>query len=333
MTTNNNLMQKVLNTNGFAQGGGLLPPEQADRFIDYMWDARVMLPRVRTERMTRDVQEVDKINVGKRILRQASEAADDGINVGVRFTKITLTSTKMRADWELSTDLLEDNLEGAALEEHVARMLTSQIGNDLEDYAINGSKNSSDPGLHAIDGWVIRAKTDGIVVDHAGADYDVNLLKKMERNMPRKYMNRRSNMRYFAGSNTVQNHVDAIGELAAQAALRTPADVRADVNRNDTLGTDAGYTVAGSGGIRMTEVPLMEDYDYEATTEAVGDILLTEPSNLLFGIRRDIKVLNQYNQKTDSIEYTVYTRIATAIEEHNAVVVATNVGTAPVFEA
>lgn len=59
MTNSNNLMQKVIQTSGFAAGGGLLKPEQSDRFIDYMWDASVLLPQVRTVKMNRDVQDID----------------------------------------------------------------------------------------------------------------------------------------------------------------------------------------------------------------------------------------------------------------------------------
>ena len=138
MTNSNDLLQKVITTGSMAAGGGLLGPEQSNRFIDYMWDGSVLMPQVRTIKMNRDVQDIDRINVGRRILRGATEAVDDGIPVGVGFTKISLTSTKLRADWELSRDVLEDNLEGAALEEHIARLLTTQIGQDLEDLAING---------------------------------------------------------------------------------------------------------------------------------------------------------------------------------------------------
>src|SRR5690606_19681360 len=96
------------------------------------------------------------------------EAVDDGINVGVRFTKISLTTTKLRADLEFSTESLEDNIEGADLEDHIARMAAGQMGQDLEDLAINGDKGSPDPLLHHLDGWGIRGEEDGINIDGAG---------------------------------------------------------------------------------------------------------------------------------------------------------------------
>lgn len=322
MTSSNEMMQKVIQTSGFAAGGGLLKPEQSDRFVDYMVDSTRLFPQVRTVRMSRDVQDIDKINVGRRILRGASEAVDDGINVGVRFTKISLTSSKFRADWELSRDVLEDNLEGAALEGHIARLLTSQIGQDMEDLAINGDKDSSDPLLHHLDGWQKRGETDGHTVDWEGAPYSADVLGQMLRKMPRQYMQRRQGLRFFAGSDIVQAHVDYVGDLAAHAQNYDP---RAALGEETEVPFNAGYSVMGKGGVRMLDVPLM--LSEGEGTDQTGSIWLVDPKNLVWGVRREVEVFSQFAQKKDTIEYTVYTRVAAAVEEVGAFVVATNVPT------
>ena len=324
MTSSNDLLQKVINTTGFASGGGLLKPEQSDRFIDYMWNASVLLPQVRTRRMTRDVEDIDKINVGRRILRGASEAVDDGMVVGVGFTKVSLTATKLRADWELSRDVLEDNLEGAALEEHIARLLTTQIGQDMEDLAINGDKNSSDPLLHHLDGFGVRGRTDGHVVDGAdtGEATVKDVLSAMQRRMPRNYLGRRQNLRFFATSDIVQRHIDEVGEAVAATQLYNPV---AELGQDNVLNGPVGLSTMGVGGIRLQEVPLMGEFAPEQNADTSSEIWLTDPNNLVWGVRRDIEVFNRFNQKTDSIEYTVYTRVAAAVEEVNAFVVATGV--------
>lgn len=330
MTTSNNLMQKVLTTGGFGANGGLLAPAQSERFVDYMVNASVLMPQVRVKRMNRDVEDIDKINVGRRILRGASEAVDDGINVGVRFTKISLTSSKFRADWELSRDLLEDNLEGAALEGHIARLLTTQIGQDMEDLAINGDLDSADPLLHHLDGWQKRGEVDGHGIDYSGRDYTEDVLSQMLRAMPRKYMQRRQNLRFFAGSDIVQAHIDRVGELVAQA---NNFDPRAQLAEDEVLPANFGYSVMGKGGIRLQDVPMMlseanaDTVNTATESEDVGSIWLTDPQNLVWGIRREVEVMNEYKPKKDTIEYTVYTRVAAAVEEVGAFVVATNVGT------
>lgn len=87
----------------------------------------------------------------------------------------------------------------------------------------------------------------------------------------------------------------------------------------------------GKGGIRMVDVPLMDELagpnaDLDPDNES-GEIWLTDPNNLIWGVRREIEVFSRFNQKTDSVEYTVYTRVAAAVEEHDAIVVASNVAT------
>lgn len=327
MTNSNNLMQKVINTAGFAAGGGLLKPEQSDRFIDYMWDASVLMPQVRTVKMNRDVQDIDKMNVGRRILRGASEAVDDGINVGPRFSKISLTASKFRADWELSRDVLEDNLEGPELENHIARLLTAQIGQDMEDLAINGDKDSSDPLLHHLDGWGVRGKAGGHEVVAEATDTVADVLSKMVRAMPRNYVGRRQNLRFFAPSNMLQRHVDEIGAAVAQTQLSDP---RAELGQENVLNGPVGYSVMGNGGVRLHEVPLMDDPSAPNNDADAGDIWLTDPNNLIWGVRREVEVFSEFVRKKDTIEYTVYTRVAAAVEETDAFVIAEDVSTTPI---
>ena len=42
-------------------------------------------------------------------------------------TKVDLSTKKLRLDWEVSTEALEDNIEGAALEDHLVRLMTGSI--------------------------------------------------------------------------------------------------------------------------------------------------------------------------------------------------------------
>ena len=190
----NELLEKVIRTTEVgAGGGGLLSPEQSNRFIDYMWDETVLGSQVRTIRMKSTEQEIDKVSVGERLMRVATEAVDDGVNAGAVFTKISLTTKKLRLDWELSTESLEDNLEGEALEDHIARLMAAQAGNDLEDVAINGDTAlTTDPLLKAFDGWRKRAIAGGHVVDHAGANLNRAAFNAALKAMPRKFMQRRS---------------------------------------------------------------------------------------------------------------------------------------------
>ena len=81
--------------------GGLLNPEQSARFLDYMFDATVIGKVARTVRMKSDTTEIDRMSVGEKLMKLASEGEDTSANSAVTFSKISLTTKKLRLDWEL----------------------------------------------------------------------------------------------------------------------------------------------------------------------------------------------------------------------------------------
>src|ERR1035437_6034860 len=197
----NELLEKVIQNSdiGATPGtGGLLNPEQSDRFIDYMWDQTVLGQQVRTVRMKSDTLEINKVAVGERLMRVATEAVDTGVNSGATFSKISITTKKLRLDFELSSESLEDSIEGEALEDHIARLMAVQAGNDLEDLAINGdSANTGDPLMKAFDGWENRGAGKGHVFGFGGGAIARSVLNKALRFMPRKYRARRNGLKFF----------------------------------------------------------------------------------------------------------------------------------------
>jgi len=144
-------------------GSGLLYPDQANRFLDYMWDATILAKQARTIRMRSNTTEIDRVAVGQRIMQVAAEDSPidytgynaPGITASpATFSKISLTTRKLRLDWEISAEALEDNIEGPDLEDHIARLMATQAGNDVEDVLINGSGyNSSGPLMSAFKGF------------------------------------------------------------------------------------------------------------------------------------------------------------------------------------
>lgn len=331
------LLEKVIRTTEIREGGGLLDTEQANRFIDYMWDATVLGAQVRTIRLRGDEQEITRMGVGERLMRAATEAVDDGMNVGVAFAKISLSTKKLRLDWELSTETLEDNIEGAAFEDHVARLMTAQAGQDLEDIAINGdTRLTRDPLLKVFNGWRRLGRDGGQVVDAAGKGLSRDVFNSALKAMPRKYMQRRGGLKFFTGANLMQ---DYLYSLTTDADALTQAQGAQIVqNGGATAPGAAGWTInVASFGVPIQEVPLLsetQDGDYAAYTEGDvtydptrdhGELWLTFPQNLLWGVKREIQVFREFKPKKDSIEYTMYCRVGTEVENKDAFVVVKNV--------
>jgi len=313
---------------GASETGGLLNPEQSARFLDYMFDATVIGKVARTVRMKSDTTEIDRMSVGEKLMKLATEGDDTGANSAVTFSKISLTTKKLRLDWELSTESLEDNIEGPDLEDHIARMMATQAGNDIEDVILNGNTSLSSDNLYkAFDGVVKKAKANGHVVDAGGAAVSRAVFNSALKALPRKYKQRRSDLRFLAGSNLIQDFLYA-NSIGTNQTI--PQDIASSIIRGDVqpLSGPAGYVAPYAFGIPIVEVPLLpeaQDGDYSGETGNHGDIHLTFPNNVVIGIKRDVTVYRFFWPRKDSIEYTMYTRVGVQIEQADAWVVVKNV--------
>jgi len=310
-----------------AGNGGLLNPEQSARFLDYMFDATVIGKVARTVRMRSDTSEIDRMSVGEKLLALATEGDATGANSPVTFSKISLTTKKLRLNWEISSESLEDNIEGPDLEDHIARLIATQAGNDVEDVVLNGNAASTDTLYMAFDGVVKKAKANGHVVAGAGAAVSRELFNKALKAMPRKYKQRRADLRFLAGSNLIQDFLFA-NSIGTNQTI--PQDIASSIIRGQTesLGGPAGFVAPFAFGIPIVEVPMLKEDQtgsYATPSGLHGDIHLTFPNNVVIGIKRDVTVYRFFQPRKDSIEYTMYTRVGTQIEQADAWVVVKDV--------
>lgn len=322
------LIEKVIDRTMVNQaGGGILSPAQSDRFIDYMWDETSLLPTTRTRRMRAPVEEIDRIGVARKLVRVATEAVDDGVNAGVAFGKISITTTKLRLDWEISTETLEDNIEGTDFEDHVARLMSAQAGNDLEDVAINGDTASSDQLYKAFDGFKKLALAGGHVVSAGGAAVDRVAFHNAIKAMPRMYKQRRAALRFWAASGIIQDFIYTATQTSG-TLIMPEAQANQVLSGNVSIQGPAGGQYPFAFGIPVVEVPLFNEALSGSYSGASGNhsyIELTDPQNRIVGIKREITVYREFKPKKDTTEFTLFTRMGVGIENLDAYVVITNV--------
>jgi HK97 family phage major capsid protein len=322
----NELLEKVIQTSTVSNGGGgLLNEEQSNRFIDYMWDATSLRQTARTERMRSDTKEIDKVGVGEKLVRLATEATDTGVNAAAVFTKISLTTKKLRLDWELSTESLEDNIEGQGLEDHVAQLMATQAGNDIEDLCINGDDTlTSDPLYKSFDGWHVLSLAGAHVVGHEGATINRAGFNKAIKALPRKYKARRPQLRFYAGSNVIQDYLYSLSNGLNVDGGTPEAFASGIIQGSPALSGPSGGSYPYAFGIPIVEVALFkEDADgtYSGASGDHGYVELTFPNNRIVGIKREIQVFSEFKPKKDTVEYTMYTRVGVQIENLDAWVV------------
>jgi hypothetical protein len=299
-------------------GSGILRPEQARRFIDYVWDATVLAQDGRRVTMRANTMELEKVNVGERVIRAAAQGLGDYTNTGATFSKVELTTKKIRLDWEVSSEALEDNIEGAALEDHIVRLMTNAFGNDIEDLAINGT-GTGGAFTSIMNGFINQAKANGAashesVVTVASNRWTTDVLQNVILALPRKYRALKSNLKFYAGTDVFQGIVKNNGTLAdavAEAFAYRPGST--ERNRQGYLDGQA-QTFGGARTTRVLGIDVQEVPYYPA-----GYVDLTFPANRVWGFQRDITVNREYKPKKDTVEYTVFVRFGIAWEELDAV--------------
>ena len=297
--------------------GGILLPEQARRFIDYVWDATVLAKDGRRVTMRANTMELEKVNVGERVIRAAAQASNDYTNAGASFTKVELTTKKIRLDWEVSTEALEDNIEGGALEDHLVRLMTNAFANDIEDLAINGD-GSTGAFLSIMEGFVHKVENDGdaheALVTVTDDNWTTEVMQDIILAMPRKYRALKQNLKFYAGTDAFQGIVKNNGTLAdAIAEAFAPRAAGTERNRQAYLDGQA-QTFGGARTTRVLGIDVQEVPYYPADY-----VDLTFPANRIWGFQRDITVNREYKPKKDTIEYTVFVRFGLQWEELDAV--------------
>jgi HK97 family phage major capsid protein len=307
-------------------GSGILRPEQARRFIDYVWDATVLAKDGRRVTMKANTMELEKVNVGERVIRAASQGLGEYTNAGATFSKVELTTKKIRLDWEVSSEALEDNIEGAALEDHIVRLMTNAFGNDIEDLAINGTGTGNNAFTSIMNGFVnqVTANTSAAhesVANVVSNAWTTSTLQDIILAMPRKYRALKNNLKFYAGTDVFQGIVKNNGTLAdAIAEAFVNKGPGTEANRQAYLDGNA-QTFGGARTTRVLGIDVQEVPYYPA-----GYVDLTFPANRVWGFQRDITVNREYRPKKDTVEYTVFVRFGIQWEELDAVAYADAAG-------
>jgi hypothetical protein len=305
----------AVNPSGDA-ASGILRPEQARRFIDYVWDGTVLAKDGRRVTMRANTMELEKVNVGERVIRAAAQALGEFNNAGATFSKVELTTKKIRLDWEVSAEALEDNVEGAALEDHLVRLMTNAFANDIEDLAINGD-GSTGPFLSIMDGFIHKLKTNGdaheAVVTVEDDEWFPSVMQDIILAMPRKYRALKNNLKFYAGTDAFAGIVKNNGTLSDAIAEALGKNGNTQSNTQSYL-DGAGQTFGGARTTRVLGIDVQEVPYYPE-----GYVDLTFPSNRVWGFQRDITVNREYVAKKDTIEYTVFVRFGIQWEEEDAI--------------
>jgi HK97 family phage major capsid protein len=299
--------------------GGLMLPEQTNNFIRILSQDTNLLNDVRTIPMARPKMNVNKLDLATRALRVANQGAissprsgEEGPRALARADRTKITTTKVELDTyeviaevNLPYEVLEDNIEGGAIDQTrfqqtVLDKLAERIRIDIEDVMLNGDTGSADSFLAERDG-VLKLATSNIV-NNGGAALDAVTFNEMVQTLPDKFKRVINRYKYYVSHNKALQYMMQVAQ------------------RQTGLG-DA-VLVGGQGvnfapfGIPMIGVASMPS----------NQALMIDPSNILFGVQRNMRL--EFDRDTrERVLIMVFTmRFDFKLEQEDMAVKAINLG-------
>lgn len=314
--TNNEIIQKADMALADLANGGLLNPEQSDRFIRVVQQQPTILRQVRTVTMNSPQRNVDKIGFASRILRPAvsATALAEGDRAKPTTSQIQLNTKEVIAEVRLPYDVIEDNIERGNInaagessdpkpvqggfKDTIVNMIGERVALDLEELALLGDTASGDAYLALTDGY-LKLLTSNEVDMTAGA-----IAKEMFRDglkaLPKQYHRNLAALRNYVSVSQEINYRDSLS------------------NRDTGLGDSIieGFRGVFGYGVPIEKTPMMP--------EDKG--MLINPQNCLWGIQRRITMEVDKNISARVFIIVVTARVDFQIEDELGGVRYANIG-------
>ena len=295
----------MISVSDLVSNGGYLNPEQSDRFLRDVRNAPTLLNDVRFVKMNAPKRVIENIGFGSRILK---EAPASGVALGSADRsapttgKITLTTDEVIAEVNIPYDVLEDNIERGNLEDTIMSMISERVALDLEEMLVLGDVDSGDNYLAMFDGALQLATSHTVSIAGESSAMSKNVFKQAILEMPTKYLRNRPAMRFYLSPDNETEY----------------RDITADRQTGHGDATLQGYKPIMIFGIHA--IPAVHVPD--------NKMIFVDPSNLIFGVQRDIMIETDRIIRERVIVIVVTLRIAIAVETEDALTVIEGIGEA-----
>lgn len=335
MASNKHIIEKAdLNVTELGTDGGLLNPEQANRFVRKLIQEPTMLREVRTVEMRAPQRKINKIQFNKRILRAGTSAlaldtaaidpdtafspVDEATaRARVKTEQIELNTSEVIAEVWLPYDVIEDNIERGSIGQHreggapaagggfidtILQLMAERAALDFEELGLKGdtSLDAADPYLDLQDGFLKEVETNGNVSDQSGATVTKKVFKAGKKTMPDQYLRQLANMRHYLSFDNETEYRDTVADRGTGLG-------------DATLQGNQALRAFGSSVVPVSLMP-----------EDKG--LYTNPLNLIWGIQRQITLEFDKNISSRVFIIVLTARVAIQVEEATAAVLYTNLG-------
>lgn len=204
---------KAIELGDFVGGQGLLNRDQQREYIVLLKRMTSLFGACRTIIMPQAAMEVSKLQIGEPITVSVTENTNPAQDNKVLVNTVHLDAKKVRSSHDITTEVLQQNLEGDDFEMTVIRAMAGRSALDLGLLALLGDTTLS-PGtkynnlLLGQDGWYKKAQG-GHVLDLQGTEIEPGIFSEMIRMMPQQYRGDPS-LRFIVGETAVIDWQDTL---------------------------------------------------------------------------------------------------------------------------
>lgn len=182
---------KAIELGDFVGGQGLLNRDQQREYVVLLKRMTAMFGVCRTIIMPQAAMEISKLQIGEPITVSVTENTNPAQDNKVLVNTVHLDAKKVRSSHDLTTEVLQQNLEGDDFEMTVIRAMAARSALDLGLLALLGdttlpSGTKYNNLLNGQDGWYKKAQN-GHVLDLQGTEIEPGIFSEMIRMMPQQY--------------------------------------------------------------------------------------------------------------------------------------------------
>jgi len=206
---------KSIETGDYLGGQGLLTREQQKQFIVLLKRYSSIFGSVRTVVMPQAAMDINKLHIGEPITVSLSENTNPAQDNKVLSNQVHLDAKKTRASYDITTEVLQQSIEGDEFELTVMRSMAARAALDLEYLALLGDESLTPAPndklgnlLAGNDGWFKQAQQ-GHVLDLNGSEIEPGIFSEMIRMLPPQYRGD-PGLRFIVGETTIIDWQDTL---------------------------------------------------------------------------------------------------------------------------
>ncbi len=292
---NEDFIEKTVTTSDLLNGGRLNEEQQA-RFITLVKRFSTLLPMTRFVTLPQSQMDIDKLHIGEPVTESAEENTDSSNQVRAKFNKVPIQAKKLRSQWQISTETLQDNIEQNNFEDTLMQAITERIATDLELLAIQGdttigSATPLERLLNRLDGWDKQTES-AHVIDARGANIQKGVWSEAKRTLPKQYKND-PGLRWLVSDtiatdwmDTLSDRATGIGDAALQGSGIAPFGIPMVVV--NLIPDDQAITVTSPSSAQVVgtefgpfEIVTGANDKLEIDVDNTGAVVITLPAGTL----------------------------------------------------